>query len=306
MKTCYVSTPFGKKPDSDGRIIDFDPLYFEVIKPVLTEIGFRTMRGDELTGSAFIHKATLAAVMNSDAMVADLTGANPNVLYEVGMRHAVNPGPTILMYTRGTRLPYNLTPLFVLPYRRGSGEVLSPDEAQELKGSLKRVLSNADEQDKYRSPLHDLFPELHVVRPREPCVFIGHGRSKLWARIQTFLQDLNLKSVNYESQPRAGLSIERILKEMLRQATFAILVLTAEDETAEGGRRARQNVVHEAGLFQGMLGFERAVMLVQKGLEEFSNVAGLQYISFEDEKIEDTFWNLEKTLEREGLLRRRG
>ena len=281
MKTCYVSAPFGVRTDQAGVSIDFDLFYFEVIKPVLTEIGFRVFRGDELTGSAFIHKAYLAAIMNSDAMVADLTTLNANVLYEIGMRHAVNPGVTIIMFSGNTSLPYNLSPLYMLRYPRGVNGQLSPDQANKLKETLKSAFSNAHEQDRYRSPLHDLFPELRVDRPREPCVFIGHGRSKLWPRIEVFLQRCGLKRVNYESEARAGLPIERILERMLHQATFAILILTAEDETAEGGKRARQNVVHEAGLFQGMLGFERAVMLVQKGLEEFSNVAGLQYISFE-------------------------
>ena len=82
-----------------------------------------------------------------------------------------------------------------------------------------------------------------------------------------------------------------------------MLVLTGEDETAEGGKRARQNVIHEAGLFQGVLGFQRAVMLVQKGAEEFSNVAGLQYIEFEKDKIENCFWELQRVLKREGILK---
>jgi predicted nucleotide-binding protein len=135
-------------------------------------------------------------------------------------------------------------------------------------------------------------------------VFIGHGRSQLWARLQLFLQnDLKLKTVSFESQTRVGESIVPVLESMLDQATFAILVLTAEDETAEGTRRSRQNVVHEAGLFQGRLGFPRGILLQQAGLEDFSNVDGLQYIGFDGEKIESTFWELQRVLKREGLVR---
>ena len=135
---------------------------------------------------------------------------------------------------------------------------------------------------------------------RTPCVFIGHGRSKLWARLKVYLQDeLNVATVTYESEPRTGESIVPVLEKMLDQATFAVLVLTAEDETADGSRRARQNVVHEAGLFQGRLGFKRAVLLVQDGIEEFSNVAGLQYIPFSEDKIEQAFYELQRVLKRE-------
>jgi predicted nucleotide-binding protein len=47
-------------------------------------------------------------------------------------------------------------------------------------------------------------------------------------------------------------------------------VLTAEDETHEGRLRARQNVVHEAGLFQGKLGFTKVALILQNGVEDFS------------------------------------
>jgi predicted nucleotide-binding protein len=134
-------------------------------------------------------------------------------------------------------------------------------------------------------------------------VFIGHGRSRLWARVKVYLEDeLGLATVSYESESRVGESIVPILEKMLDQATFAVLILTAEDETAEGSKRARQNVIHEAGLFQGRLGFKKAVLLGQEGLERFTNVDGLQYIGFHGEQIEQSFYELQKVLKREGML----
>lgn len=133
-----------------------------------------------------------------------------------------------------------------------------------------------------------------------PCVFVGHGRSKLWARVQLFIQDeLKIPVVTYESAPHTGESIVPVLEKLLDQATFAVLVITAEDDVAEGKKRARQNVVHESGLFQGRLGFKKAVMLVQEGIEEFSNVDGLQVIFFAGDKIEHTFYELQRVLKRE-------
>lgn len=137
----------------------------------------------------------------------------------------------------------------------------------------------------------------------KPCVFIGHGRSVLWARVKMFLQDeLGLSTVYYESESRVGESIVPVLEKMLQQTTFAVLVLTAEDQTAQGNKRARQNVIHEAGLFQGRLGFRKAVLLLQEGVEDFTNVAGLQYIPFTGERVEGTFYELQRVLKREGVL----
>lgn len=136
-----------------------------------------------------------------------------------------------------------------------------------------------------------------------PCIFIGHGRSKLWSRLKMYLEnDLGLETITYEPESRVGESIVSILEKMLDRATFAVLVLTAEDEMARGFRRARQNVIHEAGLFQGKLGFKRAVILRHEGLEDFTNVEGLQYIGFSEDQIEQTFYELQRVLKREGML----
>jgi predicted nucleotide-binding protein len=137
---------------------------------------------------------------------------------------------------------------------------------------------------------------------KTPCIFIGHGHSKLWARVKVFLDELHIPTVTYESESRVGESIVPVLEKMLDQATFAVLILTAEDETASGELRARQNVIHEAGLFQGRLGFKKAVLLRQKGLENFSNVDGLQDIRFSGDDIEHTFYQLERVLKREKVI----
>lgn len=86
---------------------------------------------------------------------------------------------------------------------------------------------------------------------------------------------------------------------MLKEATFAILLLTGEDETAAGPLRARQNVVHEVGLFQGRLGFDRAIVLLEEGCEDFSNLAGTLHINFPVDRIEQALGHVVSTLRRE-------
>jgi len=75
--------------------------------------------------------------------------------------------------------------------------------------------------------------------------------------------------------------------------------MTGEDETKDGNLRARQNVVHESGLFQGRLGFSRAIILLEEGTEEFSNIAGLQQIRFSKGKIKESFGDVLAVLKRE-------
>jgi len=134
-------------------------------------------------------------------------------------------------------------------------------------------------------------------------IFIGHGRSSAWRELKDFIQDrLLLPWDEFNRVPVAGITNIARLAEMLDDAGIAFLVLTAEDERTDGAVVARQNVVHEAGLFQGRLGFTRAIVLLEEGCEEFSNIAGLGQIRFPVGRITAAFEEVRRVLEREGFL----
>ena len=134
-------------------------------------------------------------------------------------------------------------------------------------------------------------------------VFIGHGASPAWKDLRDFMRDrLQLAHEEFNRVPVAGRSNKERLQEMLDNAVIAFLVMTGEDETATGKVQARQNVVHEAGLFQGRLGFERAIILLEEGCERFSNIDGLTYIPFPKGNIGAAFEEVRRVLERERLI----
>jgi len=134
----------------------------------------------------------------------------------------------------------------------------------------------------------------------KPVIFIGHGRSGAWRDLKDHLQDKHDYEVSaYEVGSRAGHTIRDILEEMLDESSCAFLVLTAEDEMSDGRLLARQNVIHETGLFQGHLGFSRAIVLLEDGAEEFSNLAGIQQIRFAKSNIKETFGEVLAVLRRE-------
>lgn len=134
----------------------------------------------------------------------------------------------------------------------------------------------------------------------KPRIFIGHGRSTLWRDLKDHLQDKQGFPVEaYEIGARAGHAIRDILEDMLERSSFAVLVMTGEDETASGDILARQNVVHEAGLFQGKLGFSRAIVLLEEDTKEFSNIHGIEQIRFSRGNIKETYGEILATLKRE-------
>lgn len=139
-----------------------------------------------------------------------------------------------------------------------------------------------------------------AVPADSPVVFIGHGRSPAWKDLRDHLRDQHDYRVeSYESGARAGHSIRDILESMAQKSSFALLVMTGEDLQDSGALRARQNVIHEAGIFQGRLGFSRAIILLEEGVEQFSNVQGVQYIAFAKDRIRETYGDVLATLRRE-------
>ena len=153
----------------------------------------------------------------------------------------------------------------------------------------------------------------HTLRQRQQAqpissqgtrVFIGHGHSLMWRELKDFLEDrLGLLVDEFNRVPPAGIPTSGRLSAMLETAAIAFLVMTGEDEQSDGELRARENVVHEAGLFQGRLGFDRAIVLLEEGCERFSNIDGLGHIPFPKGNIGAAFEEIRKALEREGVVK---
>ena len=134
-------------------------------------------------------------------------------------------------------------------------------------------------------------------------IFIGHGRSPAWRELKDFLEDrLHLDWEEFNRVPTAGVWTGDRLTGMLDNASMAFLICTAEDEHADSTRHARENVIHEAGLFQGRLGFARAIIMLEEGCAEFSNIHGLGQIRFPKGNISAKFEEIRNVLEREGII----
>jgi predicted nucleotide-binding protein len=169
-------------------------------------------------------------------------------------------------------------------------EVTAPD-----RGSIEAVFEVFE-----RHAASSRLPVPKKKPPDPPTIFIGHGGSPQWRDLKDHLHEKHAYRVEaYEIGARAGHAIRDVLNDMLSKSSFAILVMTGEDQTSDGGMRARQNVVHEAGLFQGCLGFTHAIVLLEKGAKEFSNIHGIDQIRFDKGRIKETFGDVIATIRRE-------
>lgn len=124
----------------------------------------------------------------------------------------------------------------------------------------------------------------------EFVVFISHGRSAAWKDVARFIEkELDLPTVVLKEEVNRGRTIIEKLDEETENCSFAIIIMTAEDEQQDGKLRARQNVVHEIGFCQGKFGRENVLVLRQENVEEFTNISGIVYEPFKLDNIETTF-----------------
>lgn len=190
--------------------------------------------------------------------------------------------------SQGFRTPPHIAVLAIVSALKSPGEA-----CQYLAKVAKQAASHFVKRERYSRRTQEIGTN----------VFIGHGQSPVWRDLKDFIQErLKLPWDEFNRVPVAGVTNIERLSQMLNDAAIAFLVMTAEDEHSDGTAHARENVVHEAGLFQGKLGFSKAIILLEEGCEEFSNIQGLGQIRFPPGNIRAAFEEVREVIEREDLL----
>ena len=105
-KTCFVIAPIGE-PESDTRRRS-DQILRYIIRPAVEECGYIATRADEIDEPGIITNQVIQRVVDGDLVVADLTGLNPNVFYELAIRHAIRK-PFIQVVNEGESIPFDVS-----------------------------------------------------------------------------------------------------------------------------------------------------------------------------------------------------
>lgn len=156
MKQCFVIMPIG----ADAIYETFRNRYEQIIRPAVEGLRvdgqqvFRCLRGDDVTETGSITRDVIRRLYDSDVVIADITGLNPNVLYELGVRHALR-SRTILIAEEGMISPFDISDLRVIRYiDRAGGEKKAIEKVQAV---LTRML---EEQNWLDSPVSQILPEI--------------------------------------------------------------------------------------------------------------------------------------------------
>ncbi len=161
---CFVDMPFGKKADlANATEIDFDRIYEAAIEPAILAANLQPVRGDRERTGGIIHLPMFGRLLLSDFVIADLTLANPNVFYELGIRHTARPFTTVTIFASTHPLPFDVALARSIPYTLDKG-TLTDECAEKLRNDLitrlNQAIRGAASED---SPLFQLLPKFPKV-----------------------------------------------------------------------------------------------------------------------------------------------
>jgi hypothetical protein len=145
--TCFVVMPFASM---------FEREYMRVIRPAVEAAGLECVRGDEIYSEQSIVQDIWKSVRHARVIVAELSGRNPNVMYEVGLAHAL--GKPIVLLTRNQEdVPFDLKSLRYIYY-----DTENPDWGADLRGNLTTALEKVLESASIAAHLADIKVETHL------------------------------------------------------------------------------------------------------------------------------------------------
>ena len=154
---CFVIMPYGPRKDIDGNEIDFDEVYEFVIKPAVEKAGVECVRCDDFAQPGWIHDRMLRHIWEDGVAVVDISMLNPNVFYELGIRHALRRSVTVLIRRKGTTPPFNIAGMSSIEY------TTNPRGVKEAQDEISRAITAAlRDPENVDSLVHKVIPLLDV------------------------------------------------------------------------------------------------------------------------------------------------
>lgn len=151
---------FGTKTDyATGRKLDLNKSYRLLIKPVVEERGVECIRADEMRFSGSIDMHMYHELLKADVVIADLSTANVNAFYELGIRHALRPFRTIVISEDKLAYPFDLNHIKITSYTH-LGDAIDFEEVERFRKKLGEVLTEVLAKEEPDSPVYTYLERL--------------------------------------------------------------------------------------------------------------------------------------------------
>jgi O-acetyl-ADP-ribose deacetylase (regulator of RNase III) len=230
-RQCFVIMPFGEKDDR-GQLIDFDAVYNNIIEPAVEslaedKIRISCLRCDEVEKSGLIHERMINYILDAEVAVVDISTANPNVYYELGVRHALRDRVTVLIRSEGTKNPFNITGMNTIDYHP-----TDPEKIARAKSTIRNFIRNGLLTSTRDSLVYAAVPGLEV-NARQGAIAASRvyryapeqaAGKEIWL-VTGNLRNVNINSTLAEEQIDIWVSSENINMQMARVFDSSISAL---------------------------------------------------------------------------------
>ena len=211
-RKCFVACPIGEA-GSDIRKRS-DTLLQYIIRPVCEQGGFEVARADEMNNHDSITGAVIEALETADLVIADLTGNNPNVFYEIGYRKALRL-PAIHLCEEGSTIPFDVHDVRAISYR------LDLSGADEAKERLARMIKDIP-LDSAANPAHpaaqlqaaDVMQMLYSIEDSVRQIAARVNYNEIYAEILKKQNTSKVYEVLQKGHPSAAAKTQEALKLM--------------------------------------------------------------------------------------------
>ena len=237
MPSCFVIMGYGKKTDfKQNKSFDLDKTYRNIIKPAAEAAGYACERADEIQHAGIIDVPMYERLLMADLVIADVSTANVNAFFELGVRYALRPKTTIVIAEKNFEIGFDMGHVVIRRYDH-LGPGIDYEEVERLKAELTKACRELPQTKQIDSPVYTFLTNL--VAPSRggletAATFAGAAEREREDRTRAALAQATTKD------ERAAL-----------EQPFAALMKTARDARARGDFRTMRDVLRGVRAVQG-------------------------------------------------------
>jgi hypothetical protein len=141
-KPCFVISPIGENGSEIRKRAD--QVFKHVIEPAVGNCGYDAVRADKISEPGMITSQVIQHIVDDQLVIADLTGSNANVFYELAIRHAIRK-PLVQLIQKGEKIPFDVAGMRTIPVDHK--DLDSVDEARtEIEKQIRAIENKTPEE----------------------------------------------------------------------------------------------------------------------------------------------------------------
>ena len=160
MPKCFVVMGYGEKTDfQQNKTFDLDKSYRYIIKPAVEAAGYTCVRADEIQHAGNINVPMYEQLLEADLVIADLSTANLNAFFELGVRYGLKPRTTIVIAEKGFKIPFDMGQVVIRHYEH-LGKGIDHGEVERMKKALTEACLEVAKAERTDSPVYTFLRNL--------------------------------------------------------------------------------------------------------------------------------------------------